>query len=62
MHSRIAGTGGYLAADAFMLKGDSLTLMQSVSGLAKDADFIRALQTRLGARATTCAAADTGDQ
>src|SRR5262245_21841842 len=41
---RSAGTGGYLSADAFRLHGTILSLVESVSGLAKDADPVRALQ------------------
>ena len=44
---RSAGTGSYLSMDAFQLHGNILTLLGSVSGLAKDADPIRALETQL---------------
>ncbi len=48
---RAAGTGGYLSADAFQLQGTVLTLLESVSGLARDADPVRALQAKLRNRA-----------
>jgi hypothetical protein len=44
---RSVGTGGYLSADGFRLRERSLTLVASVSGLAKDADPIRALKAKL---------------
>jgi len=44
---RAAGTGGHRSADAFRLRGDALRLLGSVSGLAKDADPVRALSARL---------------
>jgi hypothetical protein len=44
---RSAGTGGYLSADALRLQGTTLRLLESVSGLAKDADPIRALESKL---------------
>jgi len=44
---RAAGTGGYRSADAFRLRGRALVLLGSVSGLAKDADPVRALSARL---------------
>jgi hypothetical protein len=44
---RSAGTGGYLSADAFRFRGRALTLLASVSGLARDADPIPALKTKL---------------
>jgi Periplasmic lysozyme inhibitor of I-type lysozyme len=44
---RAAGTGGYRSADAFRLRGRALVLLGSVSGLAKDADPVRALTARL---------------
>jgi hypothetical protein len=47
---RSAGTGAYLSADGFRLQGKVLTLLASVSGLAKDADPIRALKAKLGRR------------
>jgi Periplasmic lysozyme inhibitor of I-type lysozyme len=46
---RGAGTGGYRSADAFRLRGRTLKLLGSVSGLAKDADPVRALAGRLAA-------------
>jgi hypothetical protein len=47
---RSAGSGSYLSADAFQLKGKILTLMGSVSGLAGDADPVHALEAKLGNR------------
>jgi hypothetical protein len=44
---RTAGTGGHRSADAFHLQGRALGLLGSVSGLAKDADPVRALAARL---------------
>jgi len=44
---RSAGTGNYLSADAFRLRGRILSFVESVSGLAKDADPIEALQAKL---------------
>ena len=44
---RSAGTGGYLSADAFRLRGRILSFVESVSGLAKDADPIEALRAKL---------------
>ena len=55
---RSAGTGGYLSADAFQLHGTVLTLLEAVSGLAKDADPIRALEAKLTNRAEPRAAPD----
>ncbi|HKE94746.1 MAG TPA: PliI family lysozyme inhibitor of I-type lysozyme [Povalibacter sp.] len=40
---RSAGSGGYLAADAFRFKSEMLTLLASVSGLPADADAVRIL-------------------
>lgn len=48
---RSAGSGGYLSADAFQLSGSVLTLLGSVSGLAKDADPVQTLEAGLGNRA-----------
>jgi len=48
---RSAGTGGYRSADSFQLHGTILTLLEKVSGLAKDADPIRALEAKLTNRA-----------
>ena len=48
---RATGTGAYLSADALRLQGTSLTVLESVSGLAKDADPIRALEAKLSSRA-----------
>jgi hypothetical protein len=42
-----AGTGGYLSADGFRLRGQVLTLIASVAGLASNADLVRALKMRL---------------
>jgi len=50
---RAAGTGGHRSADAFRLQGRALRLLGSVSGLAKDADPVRALTTRLQAGSST---------
>jgi hypothetical protein len=44
---RSAGTGGFLSADAFRLHGATLSLVESVSGLAKDADPIHALEAKV---------------
>jgi hypothetical protein len=44
---RAAGSGGYLSAEAFQLQGTVLTLLESVSGLASNADPVRALQAKL---------------
>jgi Periplasmic lysozyme inhibitor of I-type lysozyme len=44
---RAAGTGGHRSADAFRLRGRALELLGSVSGLAMDADPVRALAARL---------------
>lgn len=41
---RSAGSGSYVSADAFRLRGRSLTRVRSVQGLAKNADPLRALQ------------------
>lgn len=57
---RSAGTGGYLSADAFHLHGTTLLLIESVSGLAKDADPIRALEAKFANRAEPRAAPDAG--
>jgi Periplasmic lysozyme inhibitor of I-type lysozyme len=43
---RSVGTGGYLSADAFRLHGTTLLLVESVSGLAKGADPVRALEAK----------------
>lgn len=43
---RSAGTGGYLSADAFRLRGRLLEHLGSVKGLAKDADPVRALKAK----------------
>ena len=56
---RSAGTGGYLAADGFGLRGRVLTLLGSVSGLPKDADPIAALKVQLANRAEPRAASET---
>ena len=48
---RSAGTGGYLSADAFRLRGTTLSLAGSVSGLPSDADPVRALEIKLADRA-----------
>ncbi|MNZ89914.1 hypothetical protein D3C78_1088560 [compost metagenome] len=59
---RSAGTGGYLSADAFHFQGSTLSLVESVAGLAKDADPIRALEAKLANHAEPHAAPDTGKQ
>ena len=56
---RSAGTGGHLSADAFLLHGTVLTLLETVAGLAKDADPIRALEAKLTNRAEPRAAPTT---
>lgn len=43
---RSAGTGGYLSADAFRLRGKGLWHLASVKGLAKDADPVQALRQK----------------
>ena len=55
---RSAGSGAYLSADAFQLRGTVLMLLETVSGLAKDADPIRALEAKLTHRAEPRAAPD----
>ena len=55
---RSAGTGGYLSADAFQLQGTVLTLVEAVSGLAKDTDPLRALEAKLTNRSEPRAAPD----
>lgn len=55
---RSAGTGGYLSADVFRLQGRTLSLVESVSGLAKDADPIRSLEAKFAGRAEPRAAPD----
>ena len=57
---RSAGTGGYLSADAFQLGDTALNLLESVSGLAKDADPVWALEAKLGNRAEPGAAPGAG--
>jgi hypothetical protein len=47
---RSAGTGGYLSADALQLHGTTLSLVESVAGLAKDADPVRALEGKVADR------------
>jgi len=59
---RSAGTGGYLSADAFRLQGSSLYLVESVSGLAKDADPIAALQAKFAGGAEAPTAPDVGSR
>lgn len=44
---RSTGTGGYLSADAYRFRGNSLTLLATVSDLAKDADALHALQSKV---------------
>lgn len=43
-----AGTGGYLAADAFRLTNDSVVHVASADGLQPNADVIAALRKRAG--------------
>jgi hypothetical protein len=57
---RSAGTGSYLSADAFQLQGTVLTLLESVSGLAREADPIRALEAKRTSHAEPRAAPDAG--
>jgi hypothetical protein len=57
---RSAGTGGYLSADALHLHGTTLSLVESVAGLAKDADPIRALEAKVASHAGPRAAPDAG--
>lgn len=57
---RSAGTGNYRSADAFHLQGRALSLAGSVSGLAKDADPIRALAARLANQAEPLAVPGAG--
>jgi hypothetical protein len=59
---RSVGTGAYLSADAFRLDAKVLTLLESVSGLEKDTDPIRALEAKLTKRAEPHAAPDAGTQ
>jgi hypothetical protein len=47
---RSAGTGAHLSAEAFQLRGTVLVLLEAVSGLANDADPIRALEAKLTCR------------
>ena len=44
---RSVGTGGYVSADAFQLRGAALHLLASVADLPKDADPVQALQAML---------------
>lgn len=44
---RSAGTGGYISADAFRFQGNKMTLLSTVSGLAKGADPGSALKAKL---------------
>jgi hypothetical protein len=48
--TRAVGSGGFLAADAFRLRGTTLALVGSVYGLAKDADPVGALIVKVGQR------------
>jgi Periplasmic lysozyme inhibitor of I-type lysozyme len=48
--SRSTGTGSYVSADAFRLSAKQLTLLESVSNLAKNADPVRALESKLSRR------------
>lgn len=45
--TRTAGSGGQLSADAFQLRRSTLAILGSVSGLARDANPVRALQIKL---------------
>ncbi|MOA44590.1 hypothetical protein D3C78_1668930 [compost metagenome] len=53
---RSAGTGSYRSADAFHLQGTTLSLVESVAGLVKDADPIRALEAKVANHAELRAA------
>lgn len=55
---RSAGTGRYISADAFRLQGTSLSLVESVSGLTKDADPVAALEAKLAKRVESGGAPD----
>ena len=44
---RSAGSGGYLAADAFRYRNRSIELIGSVAGIDKAADGIQALRDKL---------------
>jgi hypothetical protein len=57
---RSVGTGGYLSADGFRLRGTTLRLLGSVSGLAKDADPVRALEAKFRIRPRSLAAPKEG--
>lgn len=57
---RSARTGRYLSADALHLCGTALSLVESVAGLAKDADPIRALEVSVANHADPRAAPDAG--
>jgi hypothetical protein len=47
---RSAGSGGYLSADAYRLRGGAPRFAASVEGLPRDDDPIRALSAKLGQR------------
>lgn len=55
---RSAGTGNYRSADAFDFQGNILSLIESVAGLAKDADPVRALAAKVTNYAEPPAAPD----
>jgi PliI/PliC-like inhibitor of I-type lysozyme len=57
---RSAGTGGYRSADAIHFQGATLSLIESVAGLAKDADPIRALAAKVANGAKARAPSDAG--
>ena len=59
---RSVGTGGYLSADAFRLRGRVLMLLGSVTGLPKDADPIDALKAQLTSRTDPSAASEAEDR
>ena len=48
---RSAGSGGYLSADAYRLRGGTPRFAASVEGLPRDDDPIRALKPKLAPRA-----------
>jgi hypothetical protein len=47
---RSAGTGGYVSADAFRVRGKIISLVGSVKGLAPDADPVAALKQKRPAK------------
>lgn len=57
---RSVGSGGYLSADAFQLRDEAPTLLETVAGLEPAADPIRALAVKLKEGAESPAAPDSG--